>query len=107
MDIAVDLSERAIGEDMIIASGHTWYARDFVTELFARYRKDCRRHIEERAKMASPPAHYFHVDVGKMKRLIGRTPQRTIFDVCEDILLRSHPETSAALARARGEKLAP
>jgi GDPmannose 4,6-dehydratase len=85
MDIATDVAERALGNDVIVATGHTWLAADLARELFARHGLDYRRHLAERG-VRREHLQPFRVSVNKLRALIGRVPTLGAVDVCEKML---------------------
>lgn len=84
MGMAIDHLRIANPIDLIFATGTTHYARDFVAKLFDRYGLDYRNHIKE----SSPDtdATKSVVDIADTRAALGRHSQRTIFDVCADII---------------------
>jgi len=92
MDIAIDISEKAAGEDFVIGSGKTWSARLFVKSLFDSFSLDYRQHIIEQKNIDSPvlATAPYHVDTVKLQALVGRTPEKSILQVCDDILKNVH-----------------
>ncbi|MEM8988421.1 MAG: GDP-mannose 4,6-dehydratase [Pseudomonadota bacterium] len=83
-DILADLIETAPGEDVIVATGRTWHARDFTRAVFARFDLDSKDHIVE----LEPAAHAesYAADTSKLQRLLGRTPKTNIVDLCTDMI---------------------
>lgn len=75
MDIAIDIAEKAPCEDFVLASGHTWYGRDFATQFFAAHGLDHATHIQERVGQQNALASSFQVRLDKLERLIGRRPR--------------------------------
>ena len=87
-DIVVDISEKAPGEDFLLGTGNTHYARTFVESLFKGYKLDYKQYIAEKNTSID---HFiqkmpFRVITEKLNRLVGREPLQTIFDVCETTL---------------------
>lgn len=99
MDIVVDISESSPDQDFILATGKTLWAKDFVHDLFSRYQLDAARHITE--SMAPPvnPLPYWFANIGKLETGIGRIPQRTIHNVCDDILRLQFPNAWQLVGR--------
>jgi GDPmannose 4,6-dehydratase len=85
MDIAIDVAERALGDDVIVATGRTWLAADLAREAFARRGLDYRSHLAERGGKSEAPRP-FRVSVEKLAGLIGRVPALGALDVCEKML---------------------
>jgi GDPmannose 4,6-dehydratase len=90
MDIAADIAERVLGNDVIIATGRTWLARDLADEVFRRHGLDYREHLIERAAARSPPQPY-RVSVDRLSGLLGRVPAVGAVDVCEKMLAALNP----------------
>jgi GDPmannose 4,6-dehydratase len=86
MDIAADIAERALGHDVIVATGRTWLAADLARELFARHGLDYRRHLAERG-VRRGHLRPFRVSVNKLCALIGRVPALGAVEVCEKMLV--------------------
>jgi len=78
MDICVDIAERGLSDDLILASGHNWHGRDFSERLFARFGLDYRDWIVETASF--PAARPFVVDVGALEARLGRRPRENFLD---------------------------
>jgi len=82
MDIAVDIAEKAPGEDFVMASGTTWTGRDAVEAIFARHGLDWTRHIGERQPRRDPgPA--FTVSLDRLEAKVGRRPMATLPDIAD------------------------
>jgi GDPmannose 4,6-dehydratase len=90
MELAVAISAARLSEDFVVASGVTWHARQFVETLFAAYGLDWAAFIEEIG--AGPNTQpFFQVSTAKLQNRLGRTPQRTILEVCDEILQSKRP----------------
>jgi GDPmannose 4,6-dehydratase len=85
MDIAIDVAERAPGQDLIIATGHTRSGESLAKELFARHGLDHRAHVIER-RVPNEAARPFRASVDKLAAVLGRTPAVGIVEVCEKLL---------------------
>ena len=85
MDIAIDVAERALGEDFILATGHTRSGENLAKELFARHGLDHRAHLIERL-VPNETARPFRASVGKLAAALGRRPAVGIVEVCEKML---------------------
>ena len=90
MDIAADIAERALGHDVIIATGRTWSAADLAKEVFARHGLDYRERLIERAtpRQSAKP---FRVCVDRLAALLGRVPKIGAVAVCEKLLAALRP----------------
>lgn len=88
MDLVVDISHKAIRSDFVVASGSTLWAKDFVRELFSRYGLSAGDHVYEvaplnnREKVRRP----WRVSCEKLDKYISRTPSRSVYEVCDEIL---------------------
>lgn len=92
MDIAIDISEKAAGEDFVLGTGITWRARKFVDELFSKWGLNFRNHVVEKTQYsATDSLHASYLAVlDKLEKAINRKPQRSIMDVCNTILIKSY-----------------
>ena len=91
MEFLVEMSDLPPpGQDVIIATGRTMYGRDFVSRLFACYGLVYRRHIEQERYESEPAAIEFSASTEKLAQILGRTPRRDIFKVCQSILETEH-----------------
>lgn len=88
MDIAIDGAERALGQDLILATGHTRSGESLAKELFARHGLDHRVHVIER-RVPNEAARPFRASVDKLAAVLGRTPVVSIVEVCEKALAAS------------------
>jgi GDPmannose 4,6-dehydratase len=96
MDIVVDISEKVTGEDLIVGTGKTWNARDFVDTLFRSYGLTYGNHIlpERKRLEPSPSKASFRVIIEKLENAICRVPRCNILEVCDTILKRNYAVTS-------------
>lgn len=85
MDIMIDVIEKTPAEDYVLARGECTYARDFVDGLFASYGLNYSNHFRQTIPQAQPVNPY-KVNMGKLKRMIGRVPLVTIEELCVEIL---------------------
>ena len=90
MNMAVRLIRNEAPEkDLIFATGRTWYARDFVKELFLGYGLDHRDYLIEKVpEIDSCP---FRVDITETVVHLGSAPSRNIFDVCREFIDSESP----------------
>jgi GDPmannose 4,6-dehydratase len=82
MDIAADIAERALGNDVILATGRTWSAAELAQAVFSRHGLDYRKHLIERTAVPEPQRP-FRVSVERLASLIGRVPALNAVSVCE------------------------
>ena len=91
--IAVDPAGIADLPEMIVASGNTLEARQFVTLLFQNYGLNVEEHIVEKLPR-SDGGKDFTVNINSFVSRSGRKPVKTAFDIVSDIL-HSRDFTSA------------
>ena len=92
MDIAIDIAEKAAGEDFVLGSGIAWKAREFAEKLFLKRGLNYRNHVlEENRKPAAESLRIsYQVTVDKLEEAISRRPKRSILEVCDDILYHKY-----------------
>jgi len=91
MDIAIDVAEKAAGEDFVLGTGRTVNARNFVQALFNRHGLNYTHHLIETASASACDQDMpYRVLTRKLKQHTGRSPGQNIFSVCENILRRNH-----------------
>lgn len=83
MSIAIEVLERAVGEDFVVATGRCLLARDLVDALFLSHQMDVTNVAEEVAARPSTP---YLVDTSKLERLVGRVPRVKIEDIVESMV---------------------
>ncbi|MBF0168525.1 MAG: GDP-mannose 4,6-dehydratase [Alphaproteobacteria bacterium] len=93
MDIAVDVATRSPGKDFLVATGRSVSGRELAERLFAEMGLDYRKHIitETSSSIGNP----FFASLDELHSALGRTPVRTVFDVCHDMLAFCHQEKAA------------
>jgi len=85
MELTTELVERAPGRDVLMATGITWWGRELVERLFARFGLEARHHIDEvQPKGAVSPRFTF--DVRRLVECVGRSPRVDILDVAEQMV---------------------
>ena len=93
MNFVGDMAEMAPGKDFVLASGTNLQATQFVSELFGRHQLRWQDHLSERDCVpTADPAPALHADLTALRAALGRIPQRSIYDVCDQILNRNHPD---------------
>lgn len=85
MDIMIDVLEKTPSEDYVLSRGECVSARQFVSELFSLYGLDYTRHVQELVKDTQALSSY-HVDIGKLQRMIGRVPKVSIQSLCKKLI---------------------
>jgi GDPmannose 4,6-dehydratase len=83
-DIAIDIAERGLGQNYVVATGRTWSGRELVDALFSQHGLDYREHIIPKSGELCLETSY-SVCLDRLRQTIGRIPERSILDVCEDI----------------------
>lgn len=86
MKILVDLADRQVFDDFILASSHTVWAEHLVQELFEARQLDWKNHIRVKTpseEILPPP---FSVDLSKIQQLNGHPPIQSARDVTEEIV---------------------
>lgn len=78
MDIAIDVAERAMGQDFTQAFGKSWNGRDLARTVFAAEGLDYRDFLE--APAPGSAARRFSISTQKLRAAIGRVPQIDIAD---------------------------
>lgn len=86
MDIAVDIAEKAAGEDFVLASGTSWTGRAAVDAIFAHHGLDRTRHVVERQPQRDPGPE-FTVALDRLADRVGRRPLASLTDIVD--LLRT------------------
>jgi GDPmannose 4,6-dehydratase len=86
----IDILEKSIGSDYIIATGTSVYARDFVAALFRKYDLCYQEYIKESQRPGSFINTPYFVKLDKLKKAIGKVPEKDIYSICERILLKNH-----------------
>jgi GDPmannose 4,6-dehydratase len=82
MDLAIDIAEVSEYAEVVMASGTTWYGREAVDELFARYGLAARDHVVETSPR-SDPGPEFRVDIDRLAAITGRRPRLGLFDIVD------------------------
>lgn len=85
MELINALAKAAPGEDFVMASGKTWLGREFVDALWKRFGLEVTKHVREKSPASAMP-RYYQADIGKMRRAIGRSPQRDALDLCGEMV---------------------
>lgn len=98
MDIAVDVAEKAPGEDHVAASGRTCSGREAVAEIFARRGLDYRNHLVEALPPSDLGPKYF-ASIDRLASAIGRRPVKSIVDIVDSILAQ---QSAASAPTAHG-----
>lgn len=83
-DLVVEMLEQAPGQDFVLGTGRTVLARELVQAVFAARGLDSANHVRE-AHVTAQGARYQVVNE-KLRRVLGRQPERTIEDVIAEIV---------------------
>jgi GDPmannose 4,6-dehydratase len=95
MDIAADIAERTLGNDIILATGRTWSAAELAQAVFSRHGLDYRKHLIERTAVQLP-AQPFRVCVDRLAGMLGRVPAVGALEVCEKIAAAAPPRRESS-----------
>lgn len=86
MQLIADGCDALRGKDIVLATGRTVWAREMISELFARYSLTVEDHILTQNHSDKSERTYWKADIGKFERLTKTKPLLTGLEVCEDIL---------------------
>ena len=86
MDIILEIYEKNIWEDFVLANSKTFFARDFVKKLFDDHNLNYQDHITELDK-AIIQKKSWDIDITKLENAIFKTPSIDIYDICDELLL--------------------
>lgn len=89
-DIMIDILIKSAGNDFLLATGKSIYAREYVSELFEEFGLRYIEHIKERSIDSGQDQKPYCVDLSKLLGCIGRVPTRTIMDISRDILSKNY-----------------
>jgi len=101
MNIVVQIAEESPDTDLLLATGKTLWAEEFVDTLFRKYGRSWRDHLSERSAPATERPPQWRADLSALSAAINRTPAHTIYDVAENILRTKHPEAWELAATLR------
>ena len=96
MDFAIDILRLDAPQKVVIASGRLVYARDLAAQLFRARGLDFNDHISELHPVQDSQA--VTADTSELIALLGRKPERTIEEVCEQILEQMNLNTDGEAA---------
>jgi len=86
MDVIVCIAEKTPGSDLLLATGKTVWAEDFVRVLFDKYGCFWKNHLVEILTPLAERPKKWQADLSTLYAATNRSPVRTIFDVADDIL---------------------
>ncbi len=89
MDLMIDILEKTVSEDFVLAKGECINARVLVANLFAEYGLDYSRHFRE-LMTSSNELRAYKVELEKLNTKIGRVPIVSIDEVCRNILRKKY-----------------
>jgi GDP-D-mannose dehydratase len=90
MSIVIEIAEKAIGNDFVLATGKAKWAADFVRDLFLKYGLNASHHIVQTHKSNTAKDSLINIDVSHLRNVIGRSPSHDLYQVCEEILRVNH-----------------
>lgn len=91
MDICIDVMERGLGADFVMAHDTTWLGRDMAAALFARYGLEAADFVSERFAAPLTQSQHFLPSNARLAQATGRKPRRSVLEVCDDILRLNYP----------------
>ncbi|MGH8584319.1 MAG: GDP-mannose 4,6-dehydratase [Gammaproteobacteria bacterium] len=97
--IAVDVGMSRARGNFVVASGHTWFARDAIEAIFRRYGLDHQSHIRE-SLPPSYPGPAFRVSVRRLQHAVGRRPNRELLDIMDEMVAEAERRHVATMAHA-------
>lgn len=86
MDLSIDVAERALGADYVMATGVSWNARQMVDAVFRRHGLDYAAHVE--TAVDGPAAPATQAVNTRLLHAIGRAPSHSILDLVEELASR-------------------
>lgn len=86
MTLVADHCDTLRGQDVVLATGQTVWARDVVDELFAQHGLATRDHIRTFVHHQRLPASRWQADTGQLQRLTGTAPMMSGVAVFQEIL---------------------
>ena len=91
MSIVLTIADKAPGTDLLLATGETLWAEDFVDTLFKKYGLDWKNHLIEKFVSHNERQQKWQVDLSALSAATHCYPVRTIFNVADDILRVNYP----------------
>lgn len=90
MELIVDLAEREISDDFILATGRQVWARDLVETLFSRFNLSYSDYfiVNTKVNLRSDPPQV--ADHSKLLACLGRVPAKKIEEICLEILKENY-----------------
>jgi GDPmannose 4,6-dehydratase len=85
MDLAADVAEQSDVQELVLASGTTWYGQAAAKRMFARYGLDIGRHVVEKERRLDRPPQ-FQVSLTRLERAIGKHPTKTIDNIVDSMI---------------------
>jgi GDPmannose 4,6-dehydratase len=90
MSIVIEIAEKSIGNDFVLATGEAKWAADFVENLFLKYGLTASKHIVQSHKSSAAKDSRINIDVSHLRSAIGRSPSHDVYQVCEEMLSINH-----------------
>lgn len=85
MDMTIMAALQCPGSDYVVATGRSMSGRELAQSLFSGFGLDYRNHIE--VDGGDGASHPFFVSTDALLRDLNRAPNRSILDVCRDMLV--------------------
>lgn len=86
MGLIANNHQKIIGEDFIIATGKTLWARNFVKKLFEIYGLNYLNHVNVKNTNFEINGSLWKADITKLLNISNDFPKRSILDVCNEII---------------------
>ena len=90
MELIVELAERNISDDFILATGRPVWARDLVETLFSKFNLSFSDYLNIRMQKRLREDPRQLADISKLRTCLGYVPIYKIEDVCLDILKENY-----------------
>ena len=85
MEIVADIAEKTDEPEFVLATGTTWHGREAARYLFASHGLDANAILLKPSK-ARTPGPEFRVSIDALKQAIGRTPQKSIDQIVDEMI---------------------
>ncbi len=89
MDIVSDIAERTNEPELVLASGTTWHGREAANHLFAAHGLNAAQHLVETLEPQDPGPD-FRVSLDRLSIAVGRTPQKHIGEIVNEMIAGLH-----------------
>ena len=102
MQIVASQPESLADHDFILATGTTLWARDVVQAIFTKYYSSWHNHLVEKNPYNESTPKIWHADITLLESTLKLRPQRTIFNIVDDILRLNYPKAWEIFTTHRG-----